>query len=77
MLGTDQNLDLLETSQHQNIEIFLDICLEYKMIQSIYWPTSDLKWQHIYQWPAPLLLRYIDWWSGRSFPLFSKLWNAF
>ena len=34
-LGTDENLDLLKMSQHQNKERFLDINLEYKMIPFI------------------------------------------
>ena len=37
--GRGQNLDLLKMSQHENTETFLDIYLEYKMIQSIYRPT--------------------------------------
>ena len=28
ILGKDENLDLLKMNQHQNTEIFLDICLE-------------------------------------------------
>ena len=39
ILGTDQNLDLLKMSQHQTTEKVLDMCLEYKMISSIYRPT--------------------------------------
>ena len=37
-LGADHNLDLSKMSQHQNTEV-LDICLEYKMIPSIYQTT--------------------------------------
>ena len=36
MFGTDQNLNHLRISQHQNTDKSLDICLENKMILSIY-----------------------------------------